>query len=76
MKIICNLQITEADTDFFSKSLCNCLPTPLAHHRKVKHTSKLVGKFVFAFLFHFYDTQINIHIEHEQCFHGQMIDTI
>ena len=45
MKKICNLQITEADTDFFSKSLCNCLPAPLAHSRKGKHTSKLVGKF-------------------------------
>ena len=68
MKIICNRPITEADTDFFSNSLCNCLPAPLAHSRKgnqatkYKHTSKLVGIFVFAFLFHFYDTQISIHI--------------
>ena len=53
MKKICNLQITEADTNFSRKG---------NQANKYKHTSKLVGKFVFAFLFYFYDTQISIHI--------------
>ena len=65
MKKIGNRPITEADTDFSRKG---------NQATKYKHTSKLVGKFVFAFLFHFYDTQISIHIEHEQCFHGQIRD--
>ena len=48
-----NRPITEADNDFSRKG---------NQATKYKHTSKLVGKIVFAFLFHFYDTQISIHI--------------
>ena len=47
MKKIGNRPITEADTDFSRKG---------NQATKYKHTSKLVGKFVFAFLFYFYNT--------------------